>query len=190
VAGRDVARGCARGGEGIQALRPARARLITGAGSVATVAAVAAYAATAGGTLAIVGASLAAAGALVLAVGVILRLSLFVPWAVLLAGAGYLAGREHHTVVDGFAALVGAGLLLAAELASWSIEHEARIHEERPLVVRQSLLLAVLVAGSALVGFVLVGASAVATSTGLVLSAVGVGAAVASVSIVLRLLRA
>lgn len=164
--------------------------MITGIGAVATLGCVAAYAATSGGTLAVVGASLAGAGALFLAVGVVLRVPLVVPWAVALAGAGYLAGREHHSVVDGWAAAVGAALLLAAELASWSIEHERRIKEERSLVLRQALILAGLVVGAALVGFVLVGAAAVSVTTGLAVTAVGVAAAIASVSVVLRLLRA
>jgi len=99
-------------------------------------------------------------------------------------------GREHHAVVDGWASAVGAGLLLAAELAAWSIEHDARIREERTMVVRRVLLLAALVGGAALLGFVLVAAAAVSASTGIALTAIGVAAAVASVAVMLRLLRA
>jgi hypothetical protein len=108
---------------------------------------------------------------------------------VFLVGAGYLVGRERHSVADGWAAIVGAALLLAAELAFWSVDHDARIHEDRALVVRQSLVLGGLVAASALIGFVLVGAASISASTGLLLTAVGVAAAVASVGVVLRLLR-
>ncbi|HEY6961793.1 MAG TPA: hypothetical protein VI408_07900 [Gaiellaceae bacterium] len=150
---------------------------------------VAAYTATAGGRLAVVGASLAGAGAFVLLAGVALRIPLLVPWAVILAGGGYLAGREHHSVADGWAPVVGAALLLAAELASWSIEHEARIHETRTLVVRQATILVALVAGAAVVSFVLVGTAAISLSAGVLVSAVGVAAAVASIGVVVRLLR-
>jgi hypothetical protein len=151
---------------------------------------VALYTATSGGTLAVVGAVLAGAGALVMAVGLGVRIPLLVPWAVLLAGGGYLVGREHHTIVDGWAPVVGAGLLLAAELATWSIEHDRRIFEERALVVRRSLTLAGLVGAAAVVGFVLVGAAAISVSSDLLVTAVGVAAAVASIAVVYRLLRA
>jgi hypothetical protein len=126
----------------------------------------------------------------VLALGIALRFSLAIPWAVALTAAGYVLVREHRSAVDGFAAVVGALLLLAAELATWSIEHDARIHEERPLVVRRAATIAVVVAGSALAGFVLVGAAALSTSAGLALTAVGVAAAVAAVGVILRLARA
>jgi hypothetical protein len=156
---------------------------------VATLGGIAAYTATGGGTLASVGGTVATAGALGLAGAVLLRFAPLVPWAVGFGGVGYVIGREHHRVVDGWAAVVGAALLLAAELAAWSIAHDRRIEEERPVVVRQTATLALLVAASALVGFVLVGAAAVSTSAGLALTAVGVAAAVAAVSVVLRLLR-
>jgi len=117
------------------------------------------------------------------------RFAPLVPWAIGFAGVGYVVGREHHRVVDGWAAVGGAALLLSAELAAWSIAHDRRIREERPVVVRQAVTLALLVAGSALVSFVLVGAAAVSASAGLALTAVGVAAAVGAVSVVLRLLR-
>ena len=142
-----------------------------------------------GGVLARTGAGVAAVGLLALAVAIVLRLGGVVPWALLLVGGGYITGREHRPVADGWAAIVGAALLLSAELASWSTDNDARIREERALVVRQAAILAGLVTGAALLGFVLVGAAAVSTSAGLLLTAVGVGAAVASVTLVLRLLR-
>ena len=152
--------------------------------------AVTAYAALQGGRYASLGETVAGAGVVALAAGIALRLPLAVPWAVGLAGAGYVIGREHHAVVDGWAAVVGAGLLLAAELAAWSIEHDRRIREERTVVVRRIVILAALVVSSALLGFVLVGATTISTSAGIALTAIGVSAAVASVAVVLRLLRA
>jgi hypothetical protein len=128
-------------------------------------------------------------GALALAAGILLRFPIVVPWAVMFAGAGYVLARAHHSVVDGWAAVVGASLLLAAELAAWSIASDRRIREERALVVRQSLTMAVLVVAAGLVSFVLVGAAAVAATAGLVLTAVGVAAAVGAVAVVLRLVR-
>lgn len=163
--------------------------MTTGLLAVAALGGVTAYTATGGGSLASVGGVLGAVGALLLLGGIAARVTVLVPWAVAVAGIGYVVGREHHRVVDGWAALVGAGLLLAAELAAWSIEHDARIDEERPVFVRRVLSVTGLVGAAALVSFVLVGAAAVSTSAGLALTAVGVAAAVAAVSVVLRLLR-
>lgn len=163
--------------------------MTTGLLALAALGGVAAYTGTGGGALASVGGTLGAGGALLLAGGIAVRFAALVPWAVAFTGIGYVVGREHHRVVDGWAALVGAALLLAAELAAWSIEHDRRIHEERAVVMRRAAAVSGLVAAAALVSFVLVGAAAVSTSTGLALTAVGVAAAVAAVSVVLRLLR-
>jgi len=150
---------------------------------------IAAYTVSGGGAIAIAGASLAGSAAVVLAVALLFRVPGILPWAIALAGAGYVVGRAHATLVDGFAPVVGAALLLAAELASWSIDDDRRIHEDRALVLRQLGTTLGLVAGAAVVGFVLVGAASVSAASGLALTAVGVVAAVSAVAVVLRLLR-
>lgn len=71
------------------------------------------------------------AGLVLLAAAVAFRVPLLVPWAVAATGGGYVATRTGHHVVDGWAAVVGAALLLAAELAFWSAGEDARIHAER-----------------------------------------------------------
>lgn len=114
---------------------------------------------------------------------------LAIPWALLFAAAGYVVEREHHAAADGWAAAVGAALLLTAELAAWSVAHDRRIRSERALVVRRAGLLATLVAASGLVGFVLVGAAAVSGSAGLVVVGLGVAAAIAATGVILRLAR-
>ena len=154
-----------------------------------TLAAVSAYVFSSGDTVAAAGGSLAGIGALVLAAGILLRFPAAVPWAVLLVGAGYVVSRANYAVVDGWAAVVGGALLLAAELAAWSIASDRRIREERAVVLRQSLTVAALVVSAALVSFVLVGAAAVSAAAGLLLTAVGVAAAVGAVAVVLRLVR-
>ena len=131
-----------------------------------------------------------AVGFALLVAAVVLRWPTLVHWGVLMAGAAYLVGREGKAVVDGWAAVVGVLLLLAAELASWSIEHDARIPSERSLAVRRVVTLALLTGGALLVNFLLLGTAAVAASSGVVIAAIGVGAAVAAVAIVLRLSRA
>jgi hypothetical protein len=154
-----------------------------------TLAGVTAYAFSGGDAVASAGGGLAAAGTVALAIGILLRFPIAIPWAVMLVGAGYVLARAHHSVVDGWAAVVGSALLLAAELAAWSIASDRRIREERALVVRQSLTVSALVVAAGLVSFVLVGAAAVSATAGLLLTAVGIAAAVGAVAVVLRLVR-
>jgi hypothetical protein len=187
MARRGSVAGIDRGGEGIPTPRPGRARLITGVLAVATLAGVTAYTFSGDDVVASAGGALAAAGTLGLAAGIVLRLPIAVPWAVLFAGAGYVVARVQHSVVDGWAAVVGAALLLAAELAAWSIASDRRIHEEPAVVLRQSLTVTALVLTAAVVSFVLVGAAAVSAAAGLMLTGFGVAAAVAAVAVVLRL---
>jgi small-conductance mechanosensitive channel len=143
-----------------------------------------------GGRFTLLVIALAAAALAILLVGLVFRRPLAIPWAVLLTGAAYLVGREGSSVVDGLAAVVGALLLLSAELASWSIEDDARIQTEPSLTLRRLGIIGLLVAGALLVDFILLGTAAVSASAGLLLAAIGVAAAVAAVTVVLRLVRA
>lgn len=131
-----------------------------------------------------------AVGLGLLALGLVLRWPTTIPWSVLLVGGGYLLSRAGNSVVDGWAAAIGVLLLLAAELASWSIEHDARIAAERSLVLRRIATLIALVAAALLVNFLLLATAGISASSGVLLAAVGVAAAVAAVAVVLRLLRA
>jgi hypothetical protein len=164
--------------------------LITALGAVAALGASIVYIAAAGGRLATVGAGVSAVGLGLLVLGLVLRWPTTIPWSVLLVGGGYLLARAGNSVVDGWAAAIGVLLLLAAELASWSIEHDARIAAEASLVRRRVATLGALVAAALLVNFMLLAAAGVSASSGVLLAAVGVAAAVASVAVVLRLLRA
>jgi hypothetical protein len=137
-----------------------------------------------------VGAGLGAAGLVLLALGLVLRWPTTIPWSILLVGGGYLLAREGNSVVDGWAAAIGVLLLLAAELAGWSIEHDARIEAEASLVRRRIATLSALIAAALLINFMLLATAGVAASSGVLLAAVGVAAAVAAVAVVLRLLHA
>jgi len=148
------------------------------------------YAIAVGGSLAALAIATGGLSLVLLGAGLVLRWPATIPWAVLASGAGYLITREGHAVVDGWAALVGVALLLAAELAFWSIEHDRRIRTERALVVRRVWTLVMLAAAALFVDFVLLAAAAVTASAGVLLAAVGVAAAVAAVAVVLRLARA
>jgi hypothetical protein len=164
--------------------------VITGAGALLAFGVVVVYVFSSGGRLGSAGGGFASAGLVLLAGGLIVRWPLTIPWAVLFAGGGYLLAREGNAAVDGWAAAIGVVLLLAAELASWSIEHDARIRTEPSLVQRRIATLGALVAGALFVNFVLLGAAGLAAPAGVLLAAVGVAAAVAAVAVVLRLLRA
>ena len=148
-----------------------------------------AYVATSGSRFAGPGAGLGAIGLGLLVLGLVLRWPSTIPWSILLVGGGYLLAREGNAVVDGWAAAFGALLLLAAELASWSIEHDARIAAERSLTLRRLATLGALVVAALLVNFMLLATAGVAASSSVLLAAVGVAAAVAAVAVVLRLLR-
>lgn len=141
-----------------------------------------------GGAVGTAGAVVAALGVPPLVIAAVFRFTPAIPWAVGVTGAGYVIGRTHHATVDGWAAVVGALLLLGAELAWWAAEEDRRIPAERGVTVRRLTLLAALTAASALVGVVLVGAAAVSTPAGTTLSVVGMAAAVGAVAVILRLL--
>jgi hypothetical protein len=175
------------GGAGIQALRPARARLISGAGALAALAAAGIYAGVAGGSLGGLALGLTIVSLLLLALGLVLRWPSTIPWAIAVTAAGYIATRGGEPVVDGWSAVAGVLLLLCAELASWSIEHDARIRTEPALVVRRIATIAGLCAAALLVNFILLAAAAVGSTAGVVVAAAGVAAAVTAVATVLRL---
>jgi hypothetical protein len=181
--------GDSRGGAGIPALRPARARLITAAGSLVSLAAVGIYGTATGDKLPGVAAAGCIAGLVLLAGGLVLRWPATIPWAVGLTGAGYVATRHGSTLVDPWASVVGVLLLVAAELASWSLDHDARIEAEPSLVVRRVGTLIALAAAALLLDFLLLAAAAVSSSAGLLIAAAGAAAAVSAVAVVLRLVR-
>jgi hypothetical protein len=146
-----------------------------------------AYSVATAGRLAPVAAVGSVLGLGLLAGGIVLRWPTTIPWAVLASGGGYLAGREGRALVDGWAAVIGVALLLASELATWSIEHDARIRTEPALLARRIATLAGLAGVAMLVNFLLLGTAAVSASAGVLLAAVGVAAAVGAVAVVLRL---
>jgi hypothetical protein len=128
-------------------------------------------------------------GFVVLVAAIAGRWPSLIPWAVLATGGGYLTGREGRAVVDGWAAAVGVVLLLSAELAAWSIEHDARIKTETRLLLRRIATLGGLTVAALFVNFLLLGTAALSASSGILLAAAGVCASVLAVGVVLRLLR-
>ncbi|HEY1365557.1 MAG TPA: hypothetical protein VGF23_00510 [Gaiellaceae bacterium] len=112
------------------------------------------------------------------------------PWVLLLLGVEYAAPLVvRGGPVDGAAALVGAGLLLLGELASWSLDLRTRVREERaPLRLRGLTVAAVTVAGLA-AGALALAATGIGTGSGLGWAAVGAVSAVAVVAMIARLTR-
>jgi hypothetical protein len=157
--------------------------------SVACAVGIAAYAIALGGRFAALTEGLSAIGLLALACGLVVRRMGPVPWAVVVLGSAYVVARIDHETVDGWAAVVGTALLVTAELASWSIEHDSRIHEERAVLQRRIATLVALAAGALLLNVLVVASAAFSGSSGLLLASVGVAAAVAAVAVLLRLVR-
>jgi hypothetical protein len=163
--------------------------LITAVLALAALGAAIAYGVATDGKLALIALGLGALGLLLLTIAIVLRWPSLVPWAIFVTGAGYVGGRANRNVIDGWAAVVGVLLLLAAELAFWSIEHDDRIAEERSLTVRRIATLALLGGAALLMNFLLLGTAAISTSASVVLAAAGVAAAVSALVVVLRLTR-
>jgi hypothetical protein len=164
--------------------------VITAVLSLAALGSTVAYAAATGGRLAPVALGVGTLGLVLLTIGIALRWPTFVPWAIIVTACGYVGGRAGKDVVDGWAAVGGVLLLLAAELAFWSIEHDARIRTERSLTVRRIWTLAMLGGAALLMNFLLLATAAIAAPAGVVLAAAGVAAAVSALIVVLRLARA
>jgi hypothetical protein len=176
VAGRRAARSASRGGELIQAPRPARVALAVGAA--------AAY----GGVLADaltrapspIGAFLpgAVAGLLLFVAGLLfdgggLGLALF------LAGGTYVAAvaAAGHGV-DASAPLVAVLLLLAGELSAWSIDERWKVPAEEQLAWRRGAAVSALALGGFLLAALVVALSAVQPNQGLGWTVLGAAAAV------------
>ena len=148
-----------------------------------------AYSIDTGGRLAPAALGVGALSLAVLAIGIVFRWPATVPWAVIFAAGAYVVGREGRDIVDGWAAAIGVLLLLTAELATWSIEHDARIHTEGALTARRIATLTLLLGVALVMNFLLLGTAAITASASVVLAAAGLAAAVGALVVVLRLTR-
>ena len=187
-----AARGRARGGGVIQALRTARTRLALAACGGALALALGAYAAAfaeqGGLLLALVG----LAGAALACAGALAGLT-----PVLVGGLGILvveyavaAGEQGGSQLDTRAAVWGALLLLAAELLFLAAELKDAVAEGGgDLAARRLATTFGLVTGSVVLGAVLLGAAQVPAAGGLALQLAGVAAVAGVVALVLSLAR-
>jgi hypothetical protein len=119
------------------------------------------------------------------------RLAGLLPWAVALAGAEYTAFlviRERS--IDGYAPIYGAGLLLVAELAYWSIDERVPTLPGDGVTSRRTTLVLTGCLAAGGVGGLILAMSEASVSGGLWLEALGVAAAVGTLALLARLARA
>jgi hypothetical protein len=129
---------------------------------------------------------------LVLAASLVAGSTSGIAWTLALVAAAYataLAVRGSDSV-DAGAPLVGAGLLVLAELAYWSLERRGPGYEETRVVVRRLAALGALAFGSILLGAFVVVVTAAPLGGGLAWDVVGVAAGGATLAIVYYLARA
>jgi hypothetical protein len=115
-----------------------------------------------------------------------------IAWALVLLAAEYASALALRggSEVDAGAPLVGAGLLVLAELAYWSLERRGPGYEETRVVVRRLAALGALAFGSILLGAFVVVVTAAPLGGGLAWDVVGVAAGGATLAIVCYLARA
>jgi hypothetical protein len=139
---------------------------------------------------------LRAALAWLAAVGLLLAAAAAWPLPSLLAPALLALLAEHTLVVlgrgdrlDATAPLVGAGLLLYAELACWAQEARPAVHDERQVIRTRLAVLAASLAGALGLGALLLLATGLPAGGGLTRLAVGVVAATLTLGLVAAVAR-
>ena len=132
-------------------------------------------------------AALGSSAVLLLALGLLGRASTAVAGALVLVGAAYaLSAWTHGRAVGGAAALVAVGVLLAAELAYWSLEHGG-VTTEGEVVWRRLAGVFGLAAVALVLSSSLLVAVELRTGGGAALEALGVAAAVGVVAVLVAL---
>jgi hypothetical protein len=128
--------------------------------------------------------------ALVLAAGLLLRTPAAVPAAIVLLGGEYaLVLSVEGSALDTRAAVVAAGLLVAAELAYWSLELRAEITDEPGSYARRLAVLALLALGALVLAGGLLAVVDLAGREGLAVEIAGAAAAFAAVVLLWSLAR-
>jgi hypothetical protein len=126
-------------------------------------------------------------GVATLAAGLGLRRAQLLVWGLVLLGADYAVWLELGThVLDQRAPVVGAGLLLTAELAFDSLEPEIGSLASTAVLAR-AIALTVVILASVAVGAVVLAASSIPLSGGIALTGIGVVAAVFALALIARL---
>jgi hypothetical protein len=110
--------------------------------------------------------------------------SLLAPALVVLVAEYAVVAVGHGDRVDPAAPLVGAGLLLYAELASWAREAHPRVRDEWAVLTTRATVVAATTLAALGLGTLLLLAAAVPVGGGLARLAVGVAATIATLALV------
>jgi hypothetical protein len=161
--------------------------LTLGAAAVACELAIAGHTAGRAGAWSAASAAAGLCVALALALALALRRPGAVPWTVFALGVLYAATLRG--ALDGWSIAVAVGLLLAAELAYWSIEDDRLLRVERTVTLRRGAGIAGLIAATLAACFLVVAAAGLEVGAGLPLAAAGAVAAVGLLLLVARLAR-
>jgi hypothetical protein len=122
---------------------------------------------------------------LVLATAAALRVgSLLGPALVVLLAEYTVVLVRRGDRIDAAAPLVGAGLLLYAELASWAREARPRVADERPVLVARAVVVAASALAALGLGVLVLLAAALPAGGGLARLAIGVVAAIGTLALV------
>jgi hypothetical protein len=178
-----------RGGEGISALRPNRARVAKSLLALLVLAGTAASIAARSDRLVALVDALGSAAVLALFAGLVVCWKAILPWALVLCGAEYAAFLLlDQRAIDSYAPFYAVAFLVIAELSYWALEPETIAAEPGLLGRRASLIAAAALAGGG-VGAMILTVSEFAIHGGLLLEAVGVAASIAVVFLLARLAR-
>jgi hypothetical protein len=160
-------------------------------GSVACAAGVSALAlAEAGDDALVVGVRLVAVGLLALMAAVVLGWSSLVAVSLVLLGSAYAVHFAlDDPTLDTHAPVVAAGLLLAAELAYWSLEQLQRVRTESREQLRHLAVVAALGLGGLFVGAVLLAVADVVHTRGLAVDLFGAVAAASALLLLVLIAR-
>lgn len=164
--------------------------MIAGASSLVVYLGVLSYAASRDLELAPVIAIVGGIGALLLLFVILRRAEDVLAWSILMLGLAYsLSLVTHHRGVDEAAPLVAGGLLLAAELASWSVTERREIRVERRVLAARGTAIALLVVTGVGMSALVLGLAAAPVGGGLGWTILGAASAVGVIGLATRLAR-
>jgi hypothetical protein len=127
-------------------------------------------------------------GALLLVSALVWHWEDVLPWALVVLAIAYaVAIAAHGAEIDEAAPLVGAGLLLSSELATWSLDERWLIAAERAVVLSRATAIALLVLAGGAVSAIVIALAAAPVGGGLGWTVLGAGAAVLVVALTVRL---